>query len=189
MSCVGILGGTFNPPHLGHVKLAARAKEVFDIDPLRVLVSANPPHKRVDVPVDARFAMAQLAFPDDDVVRDENPYSIDTVTGFGADAIFLVGADQFAKFLTWRDPELILEHVRLGVATRPGVPHEDLDRVCAQLEHADRVHFFELEPVPISSSLIRARVAEGEPIDGLVPPAVAAEISRRGLYRPGPGVQ
>jgi nicotinate-nucleotide adenylyltransferase len=189
MSCTGLLGGTFNPPHNGHVALAVRAREHFDIDRLRVHVSAAPPHKQVDVEADVRLHLAELAFPDAEVVRDENPYSIDTVTGFGADAIFLVGADQFAKFLTWRDPELILEHVRLGVATRPGVPHEDLDRVCAQLEHADRVHFFELEPVPISSSLIRARVAEGEPIDGLVPPAVAAEIRRRGLYRPGPGVQ
>lgn len=189
MPDVGILGGTFNPPHIGHVKLAARAKEVFDLDPLRVLVSAHPPHKQVDVPVEDRLAMAELAFPHDHVVRDDNPYSIDTVVGFGDDAIFLVGADQFAKFLTWREPELILEHVRLGVATRPGVPHEDLDRVREQLAQPDRVEFFEFEPIPISSSLVRARVAAGEPIDDLVPSVVAEEIRRRGLYRPGAGVQ
>jgi nicotinate-nucleotide adenylyltransferase len=186
---VGLLGGTFNPPHLGHVKLAARAKDVFGIDSLRVLVSANPPHKQVDVPVDARLAMARLAFPDDEVVEDDNPYSIDTVTGFGDDAIFLVGADQFAKFLTWRDPNRILEHVRLGVATRPGVPDEYLDAVRAELHRPDRVHFFDFEPVPISSSLIRERVANDEPIEELVPPPVAAEIERLGLYRPQARVQ
>jgi nicotinate-nucleotide adenylyltransferase len=187
MSCTGLLGGTFNPPHNGHVALAQTAKRVFDIDPLRVLVSANPPHKQVDVPVEARLALARLAFPDDDVLRDDNPYSIDTVTGFGDDAIFLVGADQFAKFLTWRSPNEILEHVRLGVATRPGYPHDELDGVLARLSDPDRVVFFELEPVPISSSDTRERVARDEPIDELVPPLVAAEIERLGLYRWNPG--
>ena len=105
MTCTGLLGGTFNPPHNGHVLLADTAKRNFDIDPLRVHVSANPPHKCVDVDVETRLDLVQLAFPNDTVVRDDNPYSIDTVTGFGEDAIFLVGADQFAKFLTWREPD------------------------------------------------------------------------------------
>ena len=184
MSCVGLLGGTFNPPHIGHVQLAEHAKRVFDIDPLRVLVAANPPHKSVDVPVETRVELARLAFPEDEVVRDDNPYSIDTVTGFGEDAIFLVGADQFAKFLTWREPNEILEHVRLGVATRPGYPHERLDGVLAELRRPERVELFDMEPVPISSSEVRALAARGEPIDDLVPAAVAEEIGRLGLYRP-----
>src|SRR5919197_4229808 len=129
MTCTGLLGGTFNPPHNGHVLLAATAKKYFGIDPLRVHVSANPPHKRVDIDVGTRLALARLAFPDDTVVRDDEPYSIDTVMGYGLDAIFLVGADQFAKFLTWREPEEILEHVRLGVATRPGYPRDELEHV------------------------------------------------------------
>jgi nicotinate-nucleotide adenylyltransferase len=187
MTCVGLLGGTFNPPHNGHVRLAARAREHFEIDPLRVLVSTSPPHKRVDVDADVRIELARLAFPDAEVVRDENPYSIDTVTGYGEDAVFLVGADQFAKFLTWREPDAILEHVRLGVATRPGYPREKLDAVLAQLRRPERVEFFDMEPVPISSSDIRERIARGEPIDDLVPPAVAAEIERLGLYRRNPG--
>ncbi len=141
MTYVGLLGGTFNPPHNGHVRLAERARAHFDIDPLRVLVSTSPPHKRVDVDVETRLELARLAFPDAEVVRDDNPYSIDTVTGYGDDAVFLVGADQFAKFLTWREPD------------------DD----------------------------IRQRVARGEPIDDLVPPAVAAEIERLGLYRRDPG--
>jgi nicotinate-nucleotide adenylyltransferase len=189
MTCVGLLGGTFNPPHVGHVRLAECAKRVFDIEPLRVLVAANPPHKRVDVPVEVRLELTRLAFPDDEVVRDDNPYSIDTVTGFGDEAIFLVGADQFAKFLTWREPDEILEHVRLGVATRPGYPREGLDRVLSQLRRPDRVELFEIEPTVVSSSAVRESIARGEPITGMVPAPVEAEIERRGLYRPPAGVR
>jgi nicotinate-nucleotide adenylyltransferase len=188
MSCVGLLGGTFNPPHNGHVLLAETAKRHFDIDPLRVHVSTAPPHKRVEVDVETRLRLARLAFPNDIVVRDDSPYSIDTVCGYGDDAIFLVGADQFAKFLTWREPNEILAHVRLGVATRPGYPREKLDAVLSQLRRPERVELFDMEPIPISSSDIRRLVAEGKPIDGLVPPAVAAEIGRLALYRPRAGV-
>ena len=188
MTCTGLLGGTFNPPHNGHVLLAETAKRSFDIDPLRVHVSSNPPHKRVNIDVETRFDLARLAFPNDTVIRDDNPYSIDTVTGFGEDAIFLVGADQFAKFLTWRDPDEILEHVRLGVATRPGYPQEKLDQVLSELRCPDRVEFFDMEPIPISSSDVRRLAAEGASIVNLVPPAVAAEIQRRGLYAPPRGV-
>jgi nicotinate-nucleotide adenylyltransferase len=183
MTCTGLLGGTFNPPHNGHVLLAATARHRFGIDPLRVHVSANPPHKRVDVPVETRLEMTKLAFPDDVVIRDDRPYSIDTVIGFGDDAIFLVGADQFAKFLTWREPDAILEHVRLGVATRPGYPREHLDEVLAALKRPERVELFDMEPIPISSSDVRRLVSEGAPVRNLVPPAVAAEIERLGLYR------
>jgi nicotinate-nucleotide adenylyltransferase len=179
----GLLGGTFNPPHNAHVLLARTAKAHFGLDELRVLVAANPPHKDVDVDADTRVALTKLAFPDDIVVRDDHPYSIDTVSGFGEDAVFLVGADQFASFLTWRHPDELLEKVRLGVATRPGYPREVLDRVLSQLRRPERVELFDMEPAPISSSDIRGRLALGEPIDDLVPEAVAREIERLGLYR------
>jgi nicotinate-nucleotide adenylyltransferase len=183
----GLLGGTFNPPHNAHVLLAETAKEHFGLDELRVLVAANPPHKGVDVDADTRVALAKLAFPNDTVIRDDHPYSIDTVSGYGDDAIFIVGADQFAAFLTWERPDDLLDKVRLGVAARPGYPREVLDGVLAELRRPERVELFELQPVPISSSEIRGHVALGEPIDGLVPEPVAREIERRGLYRREPG--
>jgi nicotinate-nucleotide adenylyltransferase len=183
----GLLGGTFNPPHNGHIRLAQTAKDHFGLDELRVLVAANPPHKEVEVDADTRVELTKLAFPDDVVVRDEHPYSIDTVTGFGDDAIFLVGADQFAAFLTWERPNDVLEQVRLGVVTRPGYPREVLDGVLSQLQRPERVELFEMEPVPISSSEIRGNVALGAPIDALVPEPVAREIERRRLYRPARG--
>src|SRR3954464_2152827 len=183
MSSTGLLGGTFNPPHNGHVLLAETARKRFGLDPLRVHVSTDPPHKRVHVPVDIRLKLTTLAFPKDIVVRDDHPYSIDTVKGFGDDAIFLVGADQFAQFLTWREPAEILEHVRLGVATRPGYPREALDAVLRELRRPERVELFDMQPIPISSSDIRRFAPEGAAVGNLVPPAVADEIESLGLYR------
>ena len=100
------------------------------------------------------------------------------------DPVFLVGADEFASFLDWKEPERVLELARLGVATRPGVDRENARRGArARLSRPERVTFFPIEPLRVSSSEIRALVARGEPIDGLVPAAVAAEIARLGLYR------
>ena len=97
--------------------------------------------------------------------------------------MFLVGADEFCDFLDWKDPNGVLELAPVAVGTRPGYPPERLDGVLERLARPDRVRFFELEPVPIASREVRERVARGEPIDDLVPPAVAAEIERLGLYR------
>ncbi len=110
---------------------------------------------------------------------------MDSLEALGlADPVFLVGADEFAAFLEWKAPERVLELARLGVATRPGVDRGRLDDVLATLGRPERVAFFEIEPLGVSSSDIRARAMRGESIDGLVPASVAAEIARLGLYRP-----
>jgi nicotinate-nucleotide adenylyltransferase len=98
--------------------------------------------------------------------------------------IFLVGADQFLDFPGWHDPAAVLDHARLGVATRPGYPRELLDETLGRLDRPERVLFFDVPPWPVSSRELRARVARGESIAGLVPPAVEALIEARGLYRP-----
>jgi nicotinic acid mononucleotide adenylyltransferase len=139
-------------------------------------------------PPELRFALARAAFPDDEVVLDENAYTADAVAdGRFGDAIFLIGADEFADFLRWKDPEAVLREVRLGVATRPGYPRERLEAVLAQLNEPDRVEPFEIEPHDIASREIRRRVAAGEPIAGLVPPPTADAIEELGLYRVGTG--
>ena len=95
-----------------------------------------------------------------------------------------MGADQFRGFLAWSEPNELLERTRIAVATRPGFPRDELDGVLERLDRPERVTFFEIEPNPAASTDVRARVAAGEPFDGLVPPAVARLIGERGLYRP-----
>lgn len=183
----GLFGGAFDPPHNGHVALAEAALEHFGLERLLALVVVDPGHRDVVLDFPTRFALAELAFgelPRTEIVPEEHRYTVDAVRGgrFG-DAIFLVGADEFAGFLSWKDPHGVLEEVRLGVATRPGFPHAALDLVLDSLERPDRVEFFDIPEVPISGTEIRARAARGETVDALVPPAVAVEIDRLGLYR------
>ena len=102
----------------------------------------------------------------------------------GDDPLFVIGADQFQDFPTWRDPDEVLDRTRLAVATRPGFPRERLDAVLHELRAPERVLFFEIEPQPETSRDIRARAAAGEPLDGLVPAAVGRLLEERGLYRP-----
>jgi nicotinate-nucleotide adenylyltransferase len=192
---VGIFGGAFDPPHLGHVELARRGIDRFDLDPLLVRVVEEPGHKDVSTAPQIRLLLAELAFaPIDEAAVALDPFSrtVDSLEALAlADPVFLVGADEFADFLGWKEPQRVLELARLGVATRPRVDRSRLDAVLAQLGRPDRVSFFEIEPLPVSSSDIRARVGAGEPIAGLVPLPVEAEIARLELYRrvdrPGAG--
>ena len=180
---VGLFGGAFDPPHLGHVAVARSAKNELDLLRFVVLVAERPAHKDVLLPAQTRLDLARAAFPDDEVRLDPYPRTVDLLRAEQFDdPVFVIGADQFADFLSWQEPNEVLELTRLAVATRPGFPRERLESVLAQLEHPERVVFFELEPNPVASRDVRARVATGEPLDGLVPPEVERLIRERGLY-------
>ena len=181
----GLLGGAFDPPHNGHVALARAAIERFDLERLVVLPTGDPPHKEVGTPAEIRYRLAEAAFADLprvelsrlELERPGPSYTVDTVRWakerYG-DVLFIVGADHWARFHRWHDPEGVLENARLAVVTRPGVelpvPRE-------------RVLLFEMPPVDVSSTHVRERVAAGEPIDDLVPPKVVRLIDELGLYR------
>jgi len=184
---VGVFGGAFDPPHLGHVALAEGGIEHFGLERLLVHVVESPGHKDVATPPDVRLRLAELAFePIPGVVVELDPHArtVDSLEALGLpDPVFLVGADEFASFLSWKDPARVLQLARLGVATRPGTDRERLERVLEAIARPDRVSFFSIEPLPVSSSELRARAAAGEPIDAFVPAAVAAEIAVLGLYR------
>ena len=181
---LGIFGGSFDPPHRGHVELVRRAKEELGLERVIVLVSAAPGHKHVETPADVRLRLARAAFPDDEVVLDEHARTVDTLRAHPEweDPVFLIGADEFCDFPSWKEPDEVLRRTRLAVATRPGFPRERLDSVLAQLDQPERVRFFEIEPMPVASRGLRARLAAGEDVSGEVPPAVAEILAREGLY-------
>lgn len=181
---IGLFGGAFDPPHLGHVALARRAIEQLELDRLVVLVSEAPWHRDVSTPVDVRLELAGLAFPFAEVELDPHPSTVELLEARAfEDPIFLIGGDQLAAFPSWRRPERVLELACLGVATRPGFERAQLERVRAQLSRPERVLLFDLEPVDVSATDVRARAARSEPLDRLVPGPVAEEIARLGLFR------
>jgi nicotinate-nucleotide adenylyltransferase len=183
---LGILGGVFDPPHLGHLALARAAIRELGLDELLVLVVANPGHKSGTTSAEARLELARLAFadvPEAVVELDPHARTVDALEERRpSDAVFILGADELADFESWKSPERVLELVRLGVAMRSGVSGDDVKAVRERLGAGDRIAQFALEPVPISSSQIRERVAREEKIEKLVPSRVAEAISRLGLY-------
>jgi nicotinate-nucleotide adenylyltransferase len=182
-----LYGGVFDPPHNGHVALAEAALDHFAPERLHVLVAVSPGHRTVHLDPGKRLELATLAFgglPNTEVLPDPYPRTVDLLRERRFDdPLFLIGADEFAAFSTWKHPDEVLELARLGVATRPGYAPEALEVALEGLEHPERVEFFEIPAVDVSSSQVRRRVQAGEPIDGLVPDAVVREIQGVGVYR------
>jgi nicotinate-nucleotide adenylyltransferase len=191
---VGILGGTFDPPHLGHLALGLCAIESLGLEKLLVVVVGEAPHKQVGTDAEIRYRLAAAAFdgmPRTELSRYEldrpgPSYTVDTAhwaeEHYG-DVLFVLGADEFADFPDWKDPQAILDHARVAVATRPGIDSERVEDAKRRLARPDRIVEFELDPIPIESRDIRSRVAAGESIDDLVPAAVERLIVELALYR------
>lgn len=190
---LGVFGGTFDPPHLGHLVAASDACQALGIERMLWVPSAVPPHKRDTVHASAahRLAMVRAAvagdprFQADDLeLRREGPsYTVDTLRALrerepGAELCFVTGADNLAEIPGWREPEEILRLARLAVVTRRGDGHAPA--AAAGMAPADVVA---VTRVDVSATEIRRRVAAGETIRYLVPDAVRAYIEREGLYR------
>jgi nicotinate-nucleotide adenylyltransferase len=198
VASVGILGGTFNPPHIGHLVCAQEARAQLALDRVILMPVHTPPHKEaIDDPgPDARLALCQAAIASDEelevstleIERGGPSFTVDTLRTLhgsreGDDLTFIVGGDMASSLPAWREPEGVLELARLAVAEREQLRRRDIAERLSDLAGAgERVVFFTMPRLDVSSSDIRTRVAEGRPVRWLIPDGVAAEIERRGLY-------
>jgi nicotinate-nucleotide adenylyltransferase len=190
----GLLGGTFDPPHNGHLALARAAIDALGLERLVVMVAGQPPHRPTESDGDIRLRLTAAAFEDlphvevsrKEIERPGPSYTIDTLEAADerwGDVVLVVGADMLASFLDWREPNRILERARLAVAERPGTDPSRFADVLGRVERPERVSFFPMEAVDVSATDIRRRVAEGKPYAHLVPPSVARLIEELRLYR------
>lgn len=214
---IGILGGTFDPVHVGHVETALAAQRALHLDRVLVLPSATPPHRQIQ-PVASRFhrfAMTALAvtglphlIASDLEIGESGPsYTFDTLARLHARGVtrsqifFITGADAFAEIATWSRYPDVLDMANFAVVSRPGHPAAEVMSSMPALAHRIRsaspgastasaeVGLFVVDaPTPdVSSSEIRRRRTAGESIDGLVPGAVGTYIVQHGLYSPENG--
>lgn len=196
-SRIGVFGGTFNPPHLGHMLCAQAAVEQIGLDRLLFVPTAAPPHKEIAddpgaevratlveaaVAGDARFAVSRL-----ELLRDGPSYTVDTLRDLRAEdpdreLTLIIGGDMALSFHTWREPESIVKLARLGVVEREEIDDDTIRRALSGLGGA-QVDYFSMIRCDISSTLVRTRAAAGASLRYLVPEAVAALIESRQLYR------
>jgi len=197
---IGILGGTFDPPHIGHLWLATLAADSMALDRVLFMPAAQPPHK-AGQPVSRatdRLLMTRLAIAGNPLlelcpIEMERPgpsYTIDSVDELqrlfpGDTTLYLVmAADSLAQIDTWREPDRLLERIEWIVGPRPGDSLPARESLEARFgDRASRIHVLHGPSLDVSSTALRERVADGHPIRYLVPRGVEELITERGLYR------
>jgi len=194
---IGIMGGTFDPIHMGHLITAEFARTLFQLDTVIFIPAGRPPHKkwRDDSDGEDRAAMTELAIRSNphfimsrlELEREGYSYSYDTVQhylkeyGDGVEIFFITGADAVLDIATWKNAAGLLQLCTFIAATRPGFDLNELSR----LEPAwrEKIEVMNIPMLAISSTDIRSRVAEGKSIRYLVADGVCDYIEEHGLYR------
>jgi nicotinate-nucleotide adenylyltransferase len=194
---LGILGGTFNPPHLGHLVCAQEAYLELDLDRVMLVPARIPPHKPVEHEPgpEHRLELCRLAVCDDDrfevsdieLGRDGPSYTVDTLqeltsTASPYELFLIVGGDIAVGLPRWRDPERVLDLATLAIAKRRGTAREAVQTSLDALRGGERARFFQMPRIGVSSTMIRRRVRAGQPIRYLVPDRVADYIDSHDLY-------
>ena len=193
----GILGGAFNPPHLGHLVCAQEALVQLQLDRVLFVPTARPPHREIesDPGVEVRVEMCEAALADDErfelssaeLEREGPSYTVDTLREMHAaapdDELFLIlGGDQAAALPQWREPEEILGLAVVAAVERAGFSRNSVAIQLGRLKGSRKVRYLEMPVIQVSSSVVRRRVAEGKPIRYLVPDPVLRYIQEHGLY-------
>jgi nicotinate-nucleotide adenylyltransferase len=198
---IGVLGGTFDPPHVGHLWLAALAADELGLDRVLLMPAGQPPHKggRIVSRVSDRLLMTRLAVAGQDLfelcpIELERPgpsYTIDSVAELkrahpDAKLFLVMAADSLEQIDSWREPDRLLDEVEWAVGPRPGSRLPDRSVLEDRFgKRAERIHLLDGPGLEVSSSEIRRRVAAGRTIRYLVPPDVEELILQRRLYRRG----
>ncbi len=195
---VGILGGTFNPPHLGHLVCAQEAYSQLRLDLVMLIPARTPPHKPVDDEpgVEHRLELCRLAVQGDErfavsdleTMRPGPSYTVDTLQELHAqrpdsEFFLIVGGDVAAGMPTWREPERVLSLATLAVAKRRGTTRAAVEGALDALAGMERAEFFRMPRIGVSSTIVRARVRSGQPIKYIAPDLVAGYIDAHRLYR------
>lgn len=198
MQRLGIMGGTFDPIHYGHLLMAEEARQAFALDDVVFVPNGRPAHKKaylVSSP-EERYAMTLLATGSNpcfsasriEIERPGPSYTIDTLREFrrlypDLDALyFITGADAVLEILTWHESDNLARECQFIAVTRPGFVLDQLHDL-VDTEFLDRVHYLPIPNIEISSTDIRRRVREGRSIKYLTPEPVEAYIRQQGLYR------
>lgn len=196
MRRVGVFGGMFDPPHIGHLILASEAAWQLQLDEVRLVVTARPPHRDAGwLDAELRLRLVVAAIAGDPVLtasraeldRPGPNFMVDTLAAFAAadpDARFwlLLGADQLATFARWREPGHIVSLARLAVAARDGIDRDTLQAVADHVA-PERVDWLAMPTIALSSTLIRERIAAGIPVRHLVSPPVDEVLESEGLLK------
>ena len=190
------MGGTFDPPHVGHLAIAEEAREALALHRVLFIPAARPPFKLDDAitEVEHRVAMTELAIGDNsafelsrvELDRAGPSYTADTVEALAGEGelTLILSAETFAELATWHEPDRILEAACVAVVPRAGYPAPDPASLATAFAGRDsRVTLLDGPLLGVSSTAIRERVAAGRSIRYLVPAAVEAYIAEHGLYR------
>jgi nicotinate-nucleotide adenylyltransferase len=196
---LGILGGTFNPPHLAHLVCAEEAHRELGLDRVMWVPARIPPHKTVEQDPGpghrlelCRLATAgndRFAVSDMELQRDGPSFTVDTLQVLKTQApqdelVLILGGDIAAGLPEWNRPEQVLELATVAIARRRGTTRGAVEQALGRLRGGDRAQFFAMPRIGISSTMLRRRVAAGQSIRYFVPDQVEAYIQRHGLYSP-----
>jgi nicotinate-nucleotide adenylyltransferase len=194
---LGIFGGTFNPPHLGHLVCAQEAYLQLGLDRVMLMPARIPPHKAVDdepgaehrlelcrraVDGDERFTVSDL-----EMRRDGPSYTVDTLEELHSqdpdtEMFLIVGGDVAAGLPRWHEPERVLSLATPAIAKRRGTPRPAIEEALGTLRGGERACFFRMPSISFSSTMVRDRVRSGQSIRYIVPDGVASYINENGLY-------